>query len=85
MEIKRKIKRVERSLLRYCFGGQPEYTIGQCCDYIHWLNKFHKIPQEDIDFLADMAVVAMGMMPADEEKLFWTKYYRRKEQETGGI
>lgn len=73
-----RISMVKRSLLAHCRGKYAEMSIGACCDYISWLARFHKLPQDDISFLATWACVAMGTLTADEEEAFWEEY-RKKE------
>ena len=66
--------------MAHCLGHYAPISIGRCCDYIYWLSKFHKLPKDDVGFLADWACVAMGTFTADEEQAFWDEYAVRKEQ-----
>ena len=75
-----RLARVKASLLRHSLGNYAELSIGACCDYISWLAKFRKLPQDDISFLATWACQAMGTLTADEEEAFWEEYRIRKEQ-----
>ena len=75
-----RLKRVEKSLLAHCLGHYPELPIGDCCEYISWLAKFHKLPQARIRFLADWACCAMGTLTATEEEAFWEEYRIRSEK-----
>jgi hypothetical protein len=75
-----RLSRVKRALLAHCLGNYAEMSVGACCDYISWLAKFRKLPQDDISFLATWACTAMGTLTADEEEAFWDEYRIRKEQ-----
>ena len=72
--------RVRRALLAHVLGNYAEMSIDECCDYISWLAKFRKLPQDDISFLATWACAAMGTLTADEEEAFWEEYKIRKER-----
>ena len=41
-----KVKRVQLALDRLERGAWSEFTIDQCCDYIGWLTRFKKVPEE---------------------------------------
>lgn len=75
-----RLVRVKKALLAHCLGNYAEMSIGACCDYISWLAKFRKLPQDDISFLTEWACAAMGALTADEEEAFWEEYRIRKEQ-----
>ena len=75
-----RLARVKRALLAHCLGNYAEMSVGECCNYISWLTKFRKLPQDDISFLATWACMAMGTLTADEEEAFWEEYRTRKEQ-----
>ena len=42
----RKVERMQIALDRIERGAWSEFTIGQCCDYIGWLARFRKVPEE---------------------------------------
>lgn len=44
--IEKKIDRIESALNRIELGQWSEFTISQCCDYIAWLARFKKAPEE---------------------------------------
>lgn len=47
MSLPVQIKRVQRSLDKMEYGGgTPDFSIDKCCDYIAWLARFHKVPEE---------------------------------------
>lgn len=76
----KRLPRVARSLLRLSLGNTAELTVGDCCDYIGWLAKFHKVLPEEYRFLATWACLCMGTLNAEEEQEFWDEYATRKEQ-----
>lgn len=76
----KRLEAVKRSLLAHCLGNYAQMSIGSCCDYIAWLSKFHKLPQEDINFLATWACLAMNALTVVEEEAFWAEYRVRKEE-----
>lgn len=41
-----KLKRVERSLEAIECGRYSEFSIFECCDYIAWVAKWKKYPEE---------------------------------------
>ena len=75
----KRLERVKKSLLAHSLGNCAELPLGRCCEYISWLSKFHKLPQEDIGFLAAWACLVMGTLTTDEEEKFWDEYAARKE------
>lgn len=48
-------KTLIHSLMALEKGKYSTWDIHKCCDYIGWISKFHKLPKDDIDFLADFA------------------------------
>lgn len=41
-----RLKRVERSLDALECGRYSEFTLEQCCDYIAWIAKWKKVPND---------------------------------------
>ena len=44
--VAKKVQRIKRSLDAIEGGRYSELDIHQCCDYISWLAKFKKVPEE---------------------------------------
>ena len=44
--VAKKVQRVKQSLEAIELGRYSELSFGYCCDYIAWLAKFKKVPEE---------------------------------------
>lgn len=53
--IAKKVQRVKKSLDAIASGQYSELSFDYCCDYIAWLAKFKKVPEEVWHPLCDQA------------------------------
>ncbi len=53
--VAKKVQRIKRSLDAIELGRYSELDIHQCCDYISWLAKFKKVPEETWHPLCEQA------------------------------